>query len=284
MQNAILEYLEYLQNEQGSSKNTILAYRSDLAQFRERISQSLGPNPSPSMLSEEHCTQYIEWLGEREYRPSTIYRKVAAVRSFFDFLGERGDLATTSIRESMAYSSTAREVPLVLSREEVSRLVVSPLTTNTPLAKRDHAILSLMYATGLGASNVVALKTSEVDLELGYFNSLGAPMTLGDSAAPMKRYLEEGRPHLSRDPAEMAVFLNQRGKGLTRQGLWLIVKRWAASAQIDTKISPHTLRHSLVRHLLEKGLSVKKVQMKLGMKSPNSIRIFNTSNREERIT
>ena len=143
--------------------------------------------------------------------------------------------------------------------------------------KMDSAILALMYFAGLRASDVVSLTLEQIDTERSVIHSpwsRAGLISIPHSIEAIRNYLLHGRPHLARDPEEHSLFLNQKGTGLTRQGLWLIVKKWVEVANIDAKVTPHTLRHSLAKHLLDSGASLKEVQQKLGLKSPNSIRIF----------
>jgi integrase/recombinase XerD len=282
MQDVIDQYVNYLKFEQGCSENTISAYRGDLAQFLARIAPDHGSDFDPNLLSEEQCTEYLEWLSDRGYRPSTIHRKVATLRSFLEFLRTRGEIVSRSIREKTVFAPSEREIPEVLSREEVTKLIHFPNTVDSPLAKRDHSILSLMYTAGLRASDLIELRIIDFDLEHGDLVHQGRKIPMDEALGPIKTYLLEGRPHLIRNPHETSMFLNQRGKGLTRQGLWLIVKKWSKISGIEGEISPHTLRHSLVLHLLQDGWPVKKVQNRLGMKSPNSIRIFKSQKSTER--
>jgi integrase/recombinase XerD len=140
-----------------------------------------------------------------------------------------------------------------------------------------------MYETGLRASDLIQLRVEDIDL----FGKRIRPMSLrikailiGDSTVHIERYLEDGRPHLARIPDERKLFLNQRGKGLTRQGVWFIVRRWADAAGLNKNVSPNTIRHSLIQHLIESGLSNKEILRRIGLKSPNSLRAFSTWQRK----
>ena len=274
MQEAIQEFLHYLEQEQGCAQNTILAYKNDLMQFQLALNEVSGHALRPDNFSEDHARIYIAHLSGEGYRPSTIYRKLAAVRSFLDFLREQGMLVTASVIEQLRPSPTERKVPLVLSKGEISKLLQAPANLDSPLALRDRAILELIYRTGFRVGDIVNLKLEDVNLEQALIHSAARISALEEAVEPIKEYINSGRPHLIRDHEERALFLNQRGLGLTRQGLWLIVKRWSREAELGEDVSPHTIRHSLVSHLLEEGRTVKEVQMKLGLKSPNSIRIF----------
>jgi integrase/recombinase XerD len=154
------------------------------------------------------------------------------------------------------------------------------VTLQTPIGLRDTAILSLMYRTGIRVSDVIHLELGDVDLVLQQIRikSMGMKfVTIGDVCDKIAHYLREGRPHLARIPEETSLFINQRGKGLSRQGIWFIVKRWGKEAKLGDRISPNIIRHSLVRHLMDSGISNKVILRRLGFKSPNSLRIFDPS-------
>jgi integrase/recombinase XerD len=270
-------FIRHLEFEKGRSKNTILAYKNDLGQFLSILEERLEGPLLPEDLSQELLAQYHYWLSTKEYQPSTVNRKWAAVRSYLEFLRIEGYIAPGNLMDNLDTQPVERSMPVVLSREEVEGLLAAPSAKETPLARRDSAILALMYFAGLRASDVVSLTLEELDIERSVIQSpwsIIGLISIPNSIDSIKSYLIHGRPHLARNPEERSLFLNQRGTGLTRQGLWLIVKRWVEIARIEETVTPHTLRHSLAKHLLDSGWSLKEVQQKLGLKSPNSIRIF----------
>jgi integrase/recombinase XerD len=271
-------FIRHLELEKGRSKNTILAYKNDLGQFISILEERIEGSLLPEDLSQELLSQFHYWLNAKGYQPSTINRKWAAVRSFLEFLRIEGYIAPGNLMDKLDIQPVERSMPVVLSLEEVEGLLAAPSAKDSPLACRDSAILALMYFAGLRASDVVSLTLEELDIERSVVQSpwsITGLISIPTSIEPIRNYLLHGRPHLARNPEERALFLNQRGSGLTRQGLWLIVKRWVEAAKIEAKVTPHTLRHSLAKHLLDSGWSLKEVQQKLGLKSPNSIRIFN---------
>jgi integrase/recombinase XerD len=271
-------FIRHLELEKGRSKNTLFAYKNDIGQFISVLEKQVEGILLPEQLSEELISHYQSWLNTKGYQPSTINRKWAAVRSFFDYLKFEGFSLSINLLDNLDSQTVERSLPVVLTREEVERLLTAPLSKESPLARRDSAILTLMYFAGLRASDVVSLTLDEIDAERSVIQSPWSEsglISIPNSIEPIRNYLFHGRPHLARDPEERSLFLNQKGTGLTRQGLWLIVKRWVEVVDIDAKVTPHTLRHSLAKHLLDSGASLKEVQQKLGLKSPNSIRIFN---------
>jgi integrase/recombinase XerD len=274
MEFASRRFLEYLERERGCSENTILAYQADLNQFRQVILTGLNRSITPETLTGDHLRSYVKWLNTQGYQSSTISRKIASVRSFLAYLNSHEKLRVLRLLEQIPSPSNPRRKPRVLSKKELNLLLKAPLKIDTPRAKRDHAILSLLYTTGLRAAEVIDLDMDNVNVEQGVLSAFGnrsRAIPLGPASGPIRRYIKNGRPHLVRNPQVQAFFLNQRGQRLSRQGLWLVVKRWSAKAGLSDDISPHTLRHTLVRDLLMQGKSRQDVQKLLGLSSPSAI-------------
>ena len=274
MENACLRYLTYLREEQGSARNTILAYKADLQQFVHVIAAQSGGDASLDAIHLASLSKYVQWLAKQGYRPATEARKIAAVRSFLDYLKMHEDQEGLHFSEVLRIPHAPRRRPRVLTQEELHILLQAPAKNNHPRAKRDHAILTLLYATGLRVAEAINLQLSDVDLDNGKLHiraSRDANLSLGDALEPMRRYLNDGRPHLAKNPKEDALFLNQRGKRLSRQGLWLVVKRWANKVGLEREISPHTFRHTLAQDLLRLGKTKREVLQILGLSSPNAL-------------
>jgi integrase/recombinase XerD len=164
-----------------------------------------------------------------------------------------------------------------LSQEEVDMLMQAPLASKSARGLRDGAIMAVLYATGMRAAELVALQVSDVSLEQGMIRKpsrFGMRLPLGVAQDPLRSYMYEGRPNLLKTHDEQALFLNQRGHRLSRQGLWLVVKRWASALALGDEVSPHTLRHTLANHLLAKGVKTREVQRVLGLSSPTAIRLI----------
>jgi integrase/recombinase XerD len=276
VQTAIQQYLQQLEFNQQASDHTLLAYRTDLLQFLAVITTQAGSSITPQDLNEELIRRYSEWLYAQGYRPTTISRKFAALRSFLQYLGEMGFVRAPGFADDLNVPYQPRKVPRMLDHDELTRLLGAPRSSQSPGSLRDAAILALLYEGGFRATELVELRLADVQLSQArirhpsnYHESVSIPA----SVESLRSYLEEGRPHLARNPLEDVLFLNQRGKGLTRQGLWLVVKRWAAAAGIQGSLSPHTLRHTRARDLLQRGMKRREVQRFLGLSSPNAIRI-----------
>ncbi|MFQ5943032.1 MAG: tyrosine-type recombinase/integrase [Anaerolineales bacterium] len=276
MKAAIARFLSYLKHERASAENTLLAYSTDVGQFEQVLSVNTGSPVKPEDLKPSMVANYARWLEGQGYRPSTVSRKMAASRAFLIYLEQQEGVISSSTYEVLHPPPAPRTLPQTLSRDEIHRLIEAPARTGTPRGLRDAAILGLLYVGGLRASEAVGSNLEDVDLDRAMFVRRDTdPLSLGLGIAldPMQDYLRAGRPYLVKDDKEQALFLNLRGKRLSRQGLWLVVKRWAAAEGFGAKISPHTLRHSLIRHLLDDGKSKRDIQHMLGLSSPNAIRV-----------
>lgn len=276
MESAIRRFLEYLERDRKSSENTILAYRADINQYRVLLDEKLGRTSHPRDISEENLDIYVTWLDEKGFRPATVSRKIAALRSYIDYLVRFEQFTATDLVTHLKAEPTPRRRPRVLEKEEMERLLAGPAQVKTPRGLRDAAILSLLYATGLRAAELVMLSMDQLDVDRSMLLLSGGMklMDISDAMPMITAYMQDGRPHLARYPEENAVFLNQRGRKLSRQGLWLIVKRWAQVAGLGTDVSPHTLRHSLAHRLIKEGRTRREIQNLLGLSSPNSIRVL----------
>jgi integrase/recombinase XerD len=273
---SIQRFLQYLSLERGASKNTIQAYRTDLVQFNRVMETRGGSRLDVQSLSGELLESYVEWLNVQGYKPATISRKIASTRSFLGYVAAEYDVPIQGMLRLLEAPTPARSAPLTLSPTEAQSLLQAPMAETSPGALRDAAILAVLYETGFRATEVVALELSDLDLaerivwrppDRSDWRSIEA------SVPQLRKYLIEGRPHLLRTPAETTLFLNQRGQKLSRQGLWLVVKRWGAECDLDPALSPHTLRHTRARDLLSAGNSRREVQEFLGLASPNGVRV-----------
>jgi integrase/recombinase XerD len=266
----VLDFLAYLEFERGLSRNTLEAYRSDLLQLGVHLSRT-----GTDALSARHgdLADFISDLAAGgEDRPpvaaATVQRKVACLRSFYRHL-RRQDLIADDPTIHLRAPKQGRKLPQVLTRDEVARLLEQPRGTEPP-ALRDRAILELMYACGLRASEAIGLEIGDVDLETGVLRARGKGskerlVPIGSTASrALMAYVTRGRPKLVGDRLEAVLFVNHRGTRLTRQGLYKIVQRHARAAGLAGKMSPHTLRHTFATHLLAGGCDLRSLQEMLG--------------------
>ncbi|MGH2968631.1 MAG: site-specific tyrosine recombinase, partial [Solirubrobacteraceae bacterium] len=260
----------YLEFERGLSRNTLEAYRSDLLQLGTHLQRT-----GVDALSVRHgdLADFVATLAtgaedRPPVAPATLQRKVACLRSFYRHL-RRQDLLQDDPTAHLRAPRQNRKLPQVLSRDEVARLLEQPRGTE-PAALRDRALLEVMYACGLRASEATGLEVSDVDLETGILRARGKGskerlVPVGSAAGrALTIYMQRARPKLVGDRLEPRLFLNHRGAGLTRQGLYKIVQRHARSAGLASKMSPHTLRHTFATHLLAGGCDLRSLQEMLG--------------------
>ncbi len=265
----LLDFLAYLELERGLSRNTLNAYRTDLLQFGAWLADR---EIDPVEMTPDRMADYVAELtaghSEAPLAASTVHRKTAALRSFYKHL-RREDLIDEDPTAGLATPRRAKKLPNVLNQAEVARLLASPAGAS-PQATRDRAILEVMYACGLRASEVVGLELTDIDTHQGMLRARGKGskeriVPLGRQAiAAIESWLRSGRPELVKDRPEKALFVNFRGKALTRQGLYKIVQGHARSAGLEDRMSPHTLRHSFATHLLAGGCDLRAVQEMLG--------------------
>jgi len=275
-----LDFLAYLELERGLSRNTLEAYNSDLHQYGEFLARR-GLDPlavAPGDLA-AFVSELAEGHGERPaVAPATLQRKTACLRSFYRYLRREGIIDHDPTAELRAPRSRAR-LPKVLTRDEVARLLEQP-RGSSPAALRDRALLETMYACGLRASEAIALRLPELDLEVGLLRARGKGskerlVPVGSRAvASLRDYLEEGRPRLVGLRDEIRVFVNLRGGALSRQGLYKIVQRHARTAGLEGRMSPHTLRHTFATHLLAGGCDLRSLQEMLGHADIGTTQIY----------
>jgi integrase/recombinase XerD len=258
----VLDFLSYLEFERGLSRNTLDAYRNDLAHYGAWLRET---GCDPLAVDAADLLAFVQGM---EGAPATVQRRIACLRSFYRHLRRRG-LVDADPAAGLSAPREPRKLPQPLTREEVSRLLAQP-SGDSPAAFRDRALLELMYACGLRASEAIALELSDVDLRGCALRARGRGrrerlVPIGTAAArALATYLGGGRPKLVGDRLEPRLFVNHRGTGLTRQGLYKIVRRHARAAGLDGRMSPHTLRHTFAVHLLAGGCDLRSLQEMLG--------------------
>jgi integrase/recombinase XerD len=275
----VLDFLAYLELERGLSQNTLQSYRSDLLQFgaylheRGTTAEDAGPEDVSGFL-----THLATGNGHAPVATATIQRKAAALRSFYKHLRREG-IRESDPTASLSSPRRSQKLPNVLGRSEVKRLLEQPKGTD-PIALRDRALLELMYACGLRASEAVDLEPSALDLRDGVARVRGKGskerlVPVGRIAAKaVEAYLARGRPPLVGARSEPRLFVNFRGGKLSRQGLYKIIARHAKSAGLAGKMSPHTLRHTFATHLLAGGCDLRSVQEMLGHADVSTTQLY----------
>jgi integrase/recombinase XerD len=258
MRQQIEDFLHNLVIERGHSENTLVAYRNDLGQFLEMLEAQSPPPESWSQVNQDMVVAYLAQLRERGYASSTIARKVAALKSFFQFEVHEG-LVSDNPTSALDAPKVKKRLPRTLTGDDVERLLAAPAHEAGPKSLRDIALLELLYATGVRVTELVTLEMDDVNLAAGIVrvrHGKGGKERIipihERAVQALRDYIEKGRPVLIRSNADTsALFLNHRGQRLTRQGAWLIIKDYAQAAGIQTPVTPHMLRHSFATHMLE---------------------------------
>jgi integrase/recombinase XerD len=276
------DYIRHLAVERGLALNTLEAYSRDLnryvAFFEERGVRKLDEIRSSDVIG------FLEDLRARGLVSNSVNRVLAAVRGFNKYLLGRSIIAENPVAQ-IELGRVWMRLPDTLTQEEMARLLDMP-GTGSDLGVRDRSMLELLYATGMRVSELAGLAVSSINWDVGYCIVAGKGgkeriVPMGRSAREcLERYLERVRPKLLRGRAENAVFLNRSGKGLTRQGIWKIVQRYARIAGLEKTIYPHTFRHSFATHLLEGGADLRSVQIMLGHADISTTQIYTHVTRE----
>ena len=273
-------WIEHLTVEKGLAANSIDAYRRDI----EILSRSFGEDRRPEQATREDLLRVLATMRAGGRSPRSIARWIVAVKAFFAFLHDE-----KVIDEDPAARLDAprpwRSLPKVLDGSAVERLLEAPERT-TPRGARDAAMLEVLYATGLRASELVGLRLRDVHLDAGYLQCIGKGskervVPLGAEANDaLQAWLTLGRPVVLGARRSDWLFVNRQGRPLTRQGFWKIVKAYGRKAGIGEAFSPHTLRHSFATHLLEHGADLRSVQLLLGHADISTTQIYTHVNRE----
>jgi integrase/recombinase XerD len=266
----VLDFLAYLEFERGLSRNTLEAYRADLLQFGAYL-QGHGHD----VLGVGHVelagflTELARGGGDRPpVAAATLQRKTACLRSFYRHLRREGTITHDPTAELHGPRKT-QKLPEVLSRDEVNRLMRAPEGVS-PAALRDRALLEILYACGLRASEAVGLALEDVSLDDAFLRARGKGskerlVPIGrEAVSALRAYLSRARPVLVGLRPERHVFVNRRGGGLSRQGLYKIVQGYARTVGLGDRMSPHTLRHTFATHLLAGGCDLRTLQEMLG--------------------
>jgi integrase/recombinase XerD len=282
MKEDIDRFLTYLSVEKGFSENTIAAYRNDLhndlVTFAERAINKRGSMPSWGNFSRQDMLGYMLGLKERGYAATTQARKVAATKSFLGFMVWEGVLKVNPT-DNVDSPKVGRPLPKPISISQVFRLLEQPGKLSTPEARRDKAMLRLLYASGMRVSELVSLNLEDIIKDDGCVRCFGKGkkeriIPVVPAMLAIQEYVEKGRPHHTGNNKEKALFLNRRGERLTRQGLWQILKRYAKSAELGEEITPHTLRHSFATHMLSGGADLRSVQELLGHANISTTQVY----------
>jgi integrase/recombinase XerD len=269
-------YLDHLRIERRLAANTLESYARDLVHLARYAASEGRGLPA---LDRAALEAFVRGLMASGLAARSVARTVAATRGFYRFLTISRHIADNPA-DDLQPPRTWAALPKYLSIDEVDRLLASPDTT-TPRGLRDRAFIEVLYATGLRVSELVSLRTADVNLEAGYLTTQGKGgkerlVPVGDEAvAWLQRYLREGRPALMGPRSGPRLFINARGgSGLTRMGVWKTLKAYGTMAGVSRSLSPHVLRHSFATHLLEHGADLRAIQMMLGHADLSTTQIY----------
>ncbi len=271
----VVEYLEALQTERGASPNTLSAYRRDLSGFLRFLRRR---GPTIESAGADDVARYLLTLRQAGLGPRSVARHLSAVRGLYRFLVREGRLGRDPT-EHLEAPRPPRRLPRTLSPKEAAALVESPAVDDR-VGLRDRALLELLYATGMRASECLALRIEDLNLAAGYVIPMGKGdrqrlVPVGAQALHWVRaYLKTARPSLVKRADPGTLFVNHAGRRLSRQGLWGVIKKAARRAGVRTAVSPHTLRHSFASHLLERGADLRSIQAMLGHADISTTQIY----------
>jgi integrase/recombinase XerD len=287
MKENIQGFLRFLEVDKKYADNTIAAYQNDLSQFYENIqhTEDVEPPENWSDIGREDITSYIDHLKNSGYTSSTVARKVAAIKSFFHYLVAEGE-----IKEDPTFTldspKVKKRLPKAISPAEIEKILRAPLDEAGPKSQRDMALLEMLYASGMRVTELVSLNVSDITFDAdssksatvrvkGKRVSKDRVIPLNESVIhTLQAYIKQGREQLGHDPKEDALFLNNRGQRLTRQGLWLIIKHYVEAVGISSQVTPHTLRHSFAAHKLSQGKSLQDIQKLLGHANISTTQVY----------
>ncbi len=282
MKTLIGEFINYIAVERGLAKNTLSAYTRDLDKYTGYLSES--KIQKPDSISRDHVTRFMMVLKKNGMSPTSICRHLAAIKMFHRFL-VRENLSKEDPTTLVDTPKIFKRIPEVLTQKEVDSILAVAQKVRAK-GKRDYVILELFYASGMRVSELVDLKTTSINLEVGFVRAIGKGskerlIPIGKKAREaLVYYCEKIRPKLLKTTPTDVLFLNPSGKKLSRQSVWTIIKKCARLAGIKKNIKPHTLRHTFATHLLEHGADLRSVQEMLGHADISTTQIYTHVDRE----
>lgn len=279
MEREIDSFIIYLHNVKRTSENTEMSYRRDLIKVQHYMEEQ--GILDVKKISATNLNSYVLYLEKNHFSAATISRNIASLKAFYHFMFREG-MVCEDVSERLKAPRIEKKIPEILTTDEVIRLLEQPCG-DSPKEIRDKAMLELLYATGIRVTELITLKTSDVNLQMGFIICRDAAkervIPFGKEAkSALIRYLEGTRATMIDDADSGYLFANCSGQPMSRQGFWKLVKSYAKKAGITTDITPHTLRHSFAAHLVENGADLRSVQEMLGHSDISTTQIYANMN------
>ncbi len=272
-----MNFISYLHNIKKTSNNTELSYKRDLGKMHQYLEENgiSGLND----ITGEVLDSYIVYLEENQFAAATISRNIASMKAFFHYLAKEG-VIEKDISIGLKAPKIEKKMPEIMTPEEVIWLLEQP-KGDTPKEIRDKAMLELLYATGIRVTELITLKVSDVNMQMGFIicrdGSRERVIPFGAAAKKaMTSYLDKARNVMLFDLQSDILFVNCSGQPMSRQGFWKLIKYYAKKAGIMADITPHTLRHSFAAHLVENGADLRSVQEMLGHSDISTTQVYAT--------
>ena len=275
MTDYIADYRTWLQEEKHASDNTLSSYLRDINQFKTWL---LGAgSPDLRRVKKDTINEYMLYLSGAGKSPATITRCTASLKSFYAYMLGRGAVKTNPAK-NVAALKVERKCPEILTSKEVELFLEQPKCVDEK-GYRDHAMLELLYATGIRVSELIGLDVGDVNLAGGFIRCRSKTREriiplYRTAIKALRDYITDIRPRIISGPDEQALFVNMNGERMSRQGFWKIIKHYQETAGIEKDITPHTLRHSFAVHLLENGADLRSIQEMLGHADISSTQVY----------
>jgi len=279
MKQTIEAFILYLRNVKKTSENTAMSYQRDLQKWSNYM-DSLGVN-DVRMVSEEHLQCYLDFLDAKQFKAATVSRNIASIKAFYHYMIKE-KLVDKDISECLRAPKVEKKLPEIMTIKDTFSLLEQP-SGDSPKEVRDKAMLELLYATGIRVTELITLKTSDLNMQMGYLvcrdGKKERMIPFGNKAKKaVFRYIDSARDALLIGSDTNVLFVNCSGQPMSRQGFWKLIKSYAKKAGIDWEITPHTLRHSFAAHLVENGADLRSVQEMLGHSDISTTQIYANRN------
>lgn len=258
-----------------TSDNTELSYKRDL--YKVQVYMEDRGISGVEKITKEDLSGYVKNLEEQKFAAATISRNIASIKAFYHYLYKEG-IVSEDISEDLKAPKIEKKIPEILTMDEVIRLLNQP-KGDSPKEIRDKAMLELLYATGIRVSELITLKVSDVNLQMGYIvcrdSNKERMIPFGREAkTALLKYMDKIRDVMIGNSDSEILFSNCSGQPMSRQGFWKLIKYYAKKADIQSDITPHTLRHSFAAHLVENGADLRSVQEMLGHSDISTTQIY----------